>query len=476
LDEAGSDRIPEIAMALNRLQQTNVATIIASRIDFFDRQYDVLKQGLSNLVEVLELSNWQDSDILDFTTRYAERIDHPGLAMTVQGLLAHVHGARNMLGNPMRLTLLLYLLATGADIDVINLEEPYSLYDTFYREWIRKERSRGTGGFYPDSIRPAHTEIAHWLNEFKGEVVSLAQLVSEVGPEDIDRLLSDTAFQGLLTLGEDESGNLTIVSFRHETIGEFLIARNILESFGGTAHQLQRSLRVTMAHDVNAFVRSGLHVASQSTVERYFSNLSKKYQELLPAGKTPQPRQNSLGAEQAERLRQQILYYIGRMPLDTFPGILREAFRAEPRPLLRRAAALGAILHGDFTIEQEYMALLEDSQEALLNRSVQMVNFGDVHADLYTFEDHGQDWSRTRVAIYERLESDSIRDLRLRWWDIKTLRSFYESRQYRNVLTERERSVLDNVSLSDSSSPERSAALREEHKLLLRDLALAGKG
>jgi len=231
-----------------------------------------------------------------------------------------------------------------------------------------------------------------------------------------------------------------------------------------------------MAHDVNAFVRSGLHVASQSTVERYFSNLSKKYQELLPAGKTPQPRQNSLGAEQAERLRQQILYYIGRMPLDTFPGILREAFRAEPRPLLRRAAALGAILHGDFTIEQEYMALLEDSQEALLNRSVQMVNFGDVHADLYTFEDHGQDWSRTRVAIYERLESDSIRDLRLRWWDIKTLRSFYESRQYRNVLTERERSVLDNVSLSDSSSPERSAALREEHKLLLRDLALAGKG
>jgi hypothetical protein len=432
LDEAGAEHIEAITSALARLSETNALTILASRTDYFERQYGTLKDGLANLEEVLELDQWQDSDIVEFTSRYAARIGQPELAAAVTGLLERVHGTRIMLGNPMRLTLLLYLMAMGTDVRAVNFEHPYSLYDTFYREWIRKERSRGTGGYNPTSIRAAHTEIAHRLNEFKGEVV--------------------------------------------ETIGEYLIAGDILESFGGTVDQLRRALRVTMTHDVNSFVRSGLRVAAQSTVVRYFNNLSVKYRELLPDENGSQRAGALLDQERAERLRQQILYYIGRMPLEVFPAILRQAFREEVSPLLRRAAALGAILHGDFLIEQEYMALLDDPAEALLNRSVQMVNFGDVHADMHNFVDNGQDWSRTRAVIFERFEEYSVRNIRLRQWDIKTLRSFYRSRQYRDKLTDRERSVLDNVSITDLSSPERSAALLRQYDLLQQELAEADSG
>jgi adenylate kinase family enzyme len=475
LDEAGAEHIEAITSALARLSEANALTIIASRTDYFERQYEILKAGLANLEEVLELDQWQDRDIVEFTSRYAARIGQPGLAVAVTGLLERVHGTRIMLGNPMRLTLLLYLIAMGTNVETVNFEQPYSLYDTFYREWIRKERSRGTGGYNPTFIRAAHTEIAHRLNEFKGEVVVLGQLLDDIVCEDKGQLLADTAFQGLLTKNrEDDPGQWSVPSFGHETIGEYLIARDILESFGGTVDQLRRALRVTMTHDVNSFVRSGLQVAAQSTVIRYFSNLSAKYRELLPDENGSQQAGALLDQERAERLRQQILYYIGRMPLDVFPDILRQAFREEASPLLRRAAALGAILHGDFLIEQEYMAFLDEPAEALLNRSVQMVNFGDVHADMHNFVDNGQDWSRTRAVIFERLAEYSVRNIRLRQWDIKTLRSFYRSRQYRDKLTERERSVLDNVSVSDPSSPERSAALQQQNSLLRQELAEVG--
>jgi hypothetical protein len=160
------------------------------------------------------------------------------------------------------------------------------------------------------------------------------------------------------------------------------------------------------------------------------------------------------------------------LPLDSFPEILRSAFRDEASPLLRRAAVLGAILKGDLVIERTYMAMLDDLQEALLNRSVQMVYFGDVHGDLHSFFDAGQDWSKTRAAIYRRLMGTSRRDLLLRWWDLRTLRSFYGSRQYTDQLTAIEASILTDVRVADPASAERSEQLQEELRLLRHDLGL----
>jgi len=469
LDEAGADRMPEVASALADLHRANVTVIVSSRAEFFDRQYDVLRSGLSNLGEILELSRWVSLDILDFTQRYAERIDLPHLTLMVQEILAEVPGAENMLGNPMRLTLLLYLLATGAQIDSLNLQEPYSLYDTFYREWIKKERSRGTGGFEPKHILSAHIAIARWLYENRGEVANLDQLIEGFSFYEAPDLTPDSAFHGLLTEAHGVLDEPILVSFRHETLGEFLIAKDILAAFVGDRERLTQALKVTVGDDVNTFVRSGMLVASKSMVGRYLSNLSTVYTALRP---TADASADSSSSQLAERLREQILYYIGRLPLDRCPNILRTAFREETAPLLRRAAGLGAIILDDFRIEQAYMALLDDHREASLNRSVQMVYFADIHGDLHTFEDSGQDWSKTRSAIYKRLAANSLRDIHLRWWDIKTLRSFYQSRQYRDPLTDDEVETLRNAVLEDPSSPERSAALRREHQLLMEELGL----
>jgi hypothetical protein len=122
------------------------------------------------------------------------------------------------------------------------------------------------------------------------------------------------------------------------------------------------------------------------------------------------------------------------------------------------------------------MALLDDPGEALLNRSVQMVYFSDVHDDLHTFRDSGQDWHKTRSAIYRRLAGASPRDIRLRWWDLKTLRSFYESRQSGETAPDEEVEILRSAGLTDPVSAERSAALRHEHRLLMEALGLRPGG
>lgn len=472
LDEAGSDHVPDIARALEKLSMSNVATLIACRADFFDRHYKILGYALPNLVEIVELATWQDDDILDFTVRYSIRVSQPSLVASVERLLRDSLGARQMLGNPMRLTLLLYLMATDADVRSINMDESYSLYDTFYREWLRSERGRGTGGFDSGNIRSAQTEVAHWLNENRGQVASPDEILPGLGESVVANLLSDTAFSGLLTLDRDESDNAVIVSFRHETIGEYLIANDILQAFRGSISDLATALRVTMGHDINTFVRSGFRVAPRSAVEGYLINLAHLYETILPNEKGEGRAQVELGCDRAERLRQQIIYYIGRMPLDTFPEVLRRAFRDERSPLLRRAAALGAILQGDLAIEREYMDLLQDSGEARLNRSVQMVYFGDVYGDLHTFVDGGQDWSRTRAAIYRRFERRERREMLLRWWDMKTLRSFYESRDYVDILSDREGWLLINLYLEDNVSIDRGRAMQDEHRVLLRELRL----
>jgi hypothetical protein len=451
------------------LHRPNAVVILASRSDFFDRQYDVLRPALANLVEVLELANWTEQDILDFSRRYAERIDAPLLSAAVLRILSEVPGSQAMLGNPMRLTLLLYLLATGAELDLVNLQEPYSLYDTFYREWIKKERSRGTGGFKPGSIQQAHIVLARWFYENKGEISDYYELMTYLGLPDAQELISDSAFGGLLTLDEGLRSESIIIGFRHETLGEFLIAKDIVSSFGGDSDGLAQALRFTVADDVNTFVRSGVNVASQTAIRRFLANLSERYSELRSVGEeTTYPIQR----ERAERLREQILYYIGRLPLDGFPEILRMAFQDETSPLLRRSAALGAIICGELAIERQYMNMLDDEQEALLNRSVQMVYFGDVKSDLHTFLDAGQDWRKTRSAIYRRLSGHNVRDVRLRWWDLKTLGSFYKSRQYRDAVSDDEAAILERVALDDPQSAERSAAIRNEHRMLMRALGL----
>jgi hypothetical protein len=462
LDEVGSAGVADLGESLQRIRALQTTIVLASRTAFLEHQYALLHPYFGDFAEVVEICSWTPDDILEFTRRYAERVDDNSIIPKVERILAEGTGAGKLISNPMRLTLLLFLISVGAKFDASRLSETYSLYRIFYDEWIKRERHRGTGGFNAAIMRRAHVDIARRLYRNRGEWAQI--IAADNASTDIPGdLLEDSAFTELLLLDENERGVHLVTGFRHETLGEFLIAQDILQSFRAGHDKIDAALPTTVADDVNTFVRSGFREATTGTVHHYLENLTARYKELLVPGGD---------SGYAERIREQLLYYIGRLPVNRIPPVLREAFHAETVPLLRRAAALSAIVQGDYEIETQYLVLLEDPDEARLNRSVQMVYFGDVYDDLHEFLETGEDWSKTKVAIYQRLKVHQLREIRLRLWDLYTLRSFYASRGYTDTLSAEEREILSAVRLEDPASPERSERIRVEHQRLTADLRM----
>ncbi|MGI5525106.1 TIR domain-containing protein [Micromonospora sp. CA-259024] len=456
LDEAGEGLVEAVSSDLGKLAAAGATIFFAARTDFFDRQSDILKRSLGVPREVLEVKSWTREDVLDFASKYSQRISDPSVSVRAESIIDNVPGAAQMSSNPMRLTLLLYLLASGAAIDIVRLTEPYALYTMFYGEWLTRERHRGTGGIDSSLVRRSHTALARWFYTNRGE---RARPEESLGFEVWTELRTDTAFTELLDIDPGRGDDAEILrGFRHETIGEFLIAQSILDGFIAGGPAIDSALAVTVGDDVNSYVRSGLADLGALRVSVIQQNLAARYDEL-------ESDDASRDTDRSQRLREQIIYYVGRLPVDEAPRMLVRAFTTETSPLLRRSAALGAILHGDDDAETEYMALLDDPAEANLNRSVQMVYFGDVHGDLHTFVDSGQGWSKTRSAILRRLAGHTPRDRRLRWWDLKTLRSFLESRPD-DTLSSAEAAIVQGVDVTAAGRSAREVAIALEVRLI----------
>lgn len=172
-------------------------------------------------------------------------------------------------------------------------------------------------------------------------------------------------------------------------------------------------------------------------------------------------------------MREQLLYYVGRVAGVQYPQVLSTAFRYEAHPLLVRIAALGAILHNDDGVEREFIEKLEPGSQAdILNRSVQLVYFGDVRADMYEFIDDGTwPWASTRNGILHRLANTAPRDLRLRWWDLRTLLLFLMSRP-KETLSDEEVLRVERAGLApETTSQDRRESIEAEISKILKHSA-----
>lgn len=409
LDEVTVDRAMEVLGLASELAKQKSMVWIGSRTDFIYRYALEFKAHWGHLDEVLEIMPWSPEDAQRFVENYLSKT---GQSDPAGEILAALEDSRHraVLLNPMRLTLLLYIATTSRHLSLPSMQEPFTLYERFYSEWLGAETARGTTKFSAAEVTAAHTLVAKWLYEHRGSGYPFDLLESS-------ELTTDTAFSGLL---EIDIHRESVTRFRHETVGEYLIAKSILDAFRRGGSAIDDALDLTVGHDVNEFTRSGLSGVPPADSNLIVDNLLLRYSDLL-------------GGEQSTgvvRVREQILYYLGRTDNPRCFGSLEKAAREEVEPLLRRSAILGCILAGNYVVEAEYIQrLLSSSEEDLLNRSVQMCYFGDVSDDLHTFRDSDdREWTRTKVNIVQRLPLGSKRAHMLRWWDLATLVNFGRSR------------------------------------------------
>lgn len=481
VDEVGSGSLDPVMSFVAAVRQNGNGIRVACRSDFFFRHIAMNEYWSSLFDEVLELQEWTREDANQFSKAYARQAQDETLYSRALALLDSIPSKSPLWRNPLQLTLLLYLLHSGVQISRNELTYPFALYGVVYRNWQMRERHRGTGRAHRREVESAHVALAQALVASRGEEPPRVRdiVACSVEPEALESVLGDSAFRGLIETRMDDDEQEIVVGFRHETFAEFLIARSIIDAFERGGASIDTALTVTYGSHINRFVRSGLDYRSNVPSSRILANLRQRYEYhlALAAGSDKEslpgtPERYSLSAA----IREQLVYYIGRLPEYTTLDFLRNVYHGESSPIIRRSAALGAILHGDEDIETDYLTrLMADPAEDMLNRSIQLIYFLDDKGDFHTYRDRGYVvWRRTRDHIFERLRQNSERDMRLRWWDLATLLAYFMSRPH-DRLSGTEAHILANMDI-DSQSVQRFEALTRLRDQLLDEVWYSKSG
>jgi hypothetical protein len=418
LDEVGERERLDVLQILRRAARPGDVTAITCRHDVF-AALERRAPAEASFDEVAEILEWDfQENVVPFATGYLNKVERGELAPVLFRACEALPNLRRFVCNPFHLTLTLYLLQAGEPLEESIFVDRYTLYDAFYRQWMSRERRRGTSVANATHIIAAHVEVARRL--YRRRLGRVGDTADDFLVDD-PSIGADSAFEGLFQWHYDEfADHMRLVAFRHETLLEFILAFGLLQSLI-SGEGLKQGLLTQYNNDVNSFVREGF--ARLSHHER--KAVEQRLTDLLEPDAT-----DEFGPADAMRIREQAVYYLGRLDVPECPAALTRLAASAPDALLRRAASLGAILHDEERVELEFIHELNTSPEAdLLNRSVQLAYFGDVDTEIFDYKDDGRaNWAGVRAAIFARLGGSTRRDLSLRLWDLTTLLGFLKSR------------------------------------------------
>lgn len=478
VDEIGASDAKRLMSTITTSTSQSIHVWMGCRDEFFRRQ--IAPEFARNFDEILEIVPWCEADISLFADNYARTTsDTSGRDLICDWRAKSVAGL-DLLGNPFRLTLLL-CLAGNSKWDLERpIETSYELYSKFYEHWTRREHHRGTARISEQVIARTHRHLAFQLADANGRGVLVNQSQLASGAHTYRDLFADSSFAGLLIstpiLGEDA---IRVSRYVHETIGEYLIAESVISALWEGGQVLFEALCRMYNYNVNAFVREAISTLTRSQATSIFRNLESLYarqraekSSSLISDVTMDGNDDRESLRRRARVTEQVIYYIGRLPTPQACQLLRFAYQHETDWMLRRMAAIGGMLHGDEWLEQNYLSSLTSGSESdIISRSAQLVYFGDVQEDIHSHRDTGKaSWAQTRERLLDRLRRTGRRELCLRWWDLRTIRLFHESRDWRDSVSHSDcRTVEEAVTESSEFSRERNAAVTWERDSLLAD-------
>ena len=428
-DEVSIEKFEEFIEEQLRDLYDQCSIFVACRKQHFLKYFLSHEKVSANFSNVFELQDWQpDQHSLPYCREYLSKANwESGYSDFSKAIDSHKESSK-FLVNPFQLNLLLYLFIEGK---IVSLQNGFQLYSAFYRQWIDAELERARCSVSKGEVERAHLNLA--VSYYRNRNLALRFTDLKTWEEIRPDVKSCPAFSDILQSRLDPLSFKPVVSgFRHESLVEFLLAKRVVDAALSEEFDLAELLRVEYSNEVNAFIRDAWNLLSREQTDHVKTKLTDIYHGGYSNGKPA--KDSGKGAKSLEPVedfvREQAIYYIGRLNLGRCPEVLRTAHKTDPDPLLRRAAALSAILLGCDETEHAYLAkLVNDALEAELNRSVQMVYFGDATGSIGDFRDPGDTpWNNTRKAILDRLTGNTWREQRLRKWDLITLLSFLQSR------------------------------------------------
>ncbi len=487
LDEVNESYVEEIVKSIKDIVSSTDVLWIICRRDFFFNKLKNYPTFYNKFYDILEIQEWNvENDSLKFARDYSIKYNDVEVYNKLIELRNKFPNINNFLKKPFEVTLILYLMSDGQNIKTNTFKSTYNLYKSFYENWLQREQMRISSSLTINDVKNLHRIVAIELYNSRGRGISLKMIEPDVVlcNSNLENIKNDSSFWSLLLTSKNGTQDI-IERFWHETFGEFIIAENVIQSFlSSDVIKVNHSLKTVYYNEINLFIREGFQQLSNTQKQEIYDSLTKTYlsnftdSTLINVDLISEPFIESfdipseliINNANSTRIREQILYYLGRLETDFYPPILSLAAKLEPNPLLVRSAILGAILYKNEKLEKEYIdSLISGTNNDILNRSVQLVYFGDVLGDIHTFRDNNiYLWEKVRVAIMNRLELETSRDLALRWWDLRTLYCFFVSREWNDRITTKEYNIIrDSICESKLFSDTRNQLVIKEKLILL---------
>ena len=512
LIDAIDEAFPKVSQELGSFELSNLILnfphVASCRSEFFERNLDQV-DFTSRYDEILELQPWRlDREVDQFLSNYFSKRSKAGSVTTedreVMNLLKSAVSNYNFPTTPLSVTLFLFLwLYDRKELEENPITSFTNLLKKFSVLWVKREISGGYSAFREFKDLFEAYEVTAWeiyLNREKGPVDfrRVAKEVSKkIGGVSQDQVVSDRGFLSMLrTKKKDLEGDSErVISFVHEAIYEFMLANKLVNTL--QRKDDQQILHFPLGHSVNRFARELMVALPPNLRDELILNLSKMYRSLQNRGPASLyqtikylalrffRRRQETYYEDSERIimKHNICYFWGRLEAETTGGSIKEVYKEivfgglREHPMVTNTIGSGILLTNDVEIERIYLSTLSDnSANDKCNRIYHRVYYGDAsYSNPNTFlkDDFTQgkdDWTKTRQAILNRLESSDLRAQALRGLDLITFRRLCETRGVPR-LDDMQREIIKGcVDSLDRVGAEKADLIRQEYRKLMKFL------
>ena len=408
-----------------KLDQAHCTVVAACRAEFFHRE-EPPRECQFGLVQV---EQWKLEQSLEYASHFLE--DGAKLAQVER--LSGQAAFQSILTNPFLLTLFLYLLKVDGMVEEEGCHI-YWLYEAFLRHFLEYEYRRVD----------QEARVEDRLDTLMAIARSLYMGKSCTYSDD------DPGIRQLLRMNGRTS---TVDEFVHRTIRDFLVARELVESFRSRPDRIPALLSAPHRDDVNDFVKDAFE-----RLPREPGRLEQTVENLCTV------LENGSGAAYTFTQLNQIVYYITRLPIQPasieFAWVITQLHALYghhsggdwSNVLLRQGIAYGLAIYGvkledmderSQSLRQKCWAavlgfagnLTPGSPEDQCNRAWTLVFYGDVTGvDGAVYRDEQKvDWSQAREARIRRLGETRQKSVAFRVLDLKLLLMFHRDRNWKDI-------------------------------------------
>jgi hypothetical protein len=430
-DEIAEQFLEEELLQIGRSYIFSRPFVVSCRRAFYDTQLEPIAFPVNNIIE---LSGWDKESMLS----YVKRSQKSDWTKDLPNRIVRVHDEmpelRQVLENPLLLTMLLFLAANGSVDLPPEIADKTAMYDLFIERWAKRE----TMGIETDSVSDHISklkkcwEVASWeiyKARFSGESITLDQMQERL-QNSTSQARDIVGSRAFISLIDYNSRTRTIQGMLHEQLMEHLLARCIVNSSCQGYYPFPDYLHYEVRYEVKQLIRALWGRETAKNLQQAKTNIWEGYKSSLKDG-----------SSKSVKSRNQAMYYLGRMPILDHEkrAILVEALNLETEVHVILSIMFGLIRMGDIDAESIlYDKLTGEPSWDSANRGNHLVHYGDwvLRDEKPPFEDDGKrDWLRAHKVLMRHFQSKEPKHVFLRRIELLTVRRLIQVRDKTSPLS-----------------------------------------